>query len=170
VGVHQVRFATTDAVGTIGTVSMLVDVRPPWRQVQFPGDYGNAATEATIWGFNADPDGDGLTNRDEYRFGSDPKNPASRGSVTYFAQPQSGAVGLQMRFLRRRYDPTLVYAPEGSSDLGTWNGGPSAVREVSAEVVYPGGEFESVTVEAAPTTIVPSASRYFLRLRVVPSP
>jgi hypothetical protein len=43
-----------------------------WLQQHFPTTYGNAALEATVWGDQADPDGDGCGNLVEFVTQRDP--------------------------------------------------------------------------------------------------
>ena len=169
-GTYRIDLAAADLDGVVGRGTTVVRVLPPWRQVNFPGDFGNPLTEATIWGWNADPDHDGLTNLQEYRFGSDPNNPASRGSVRVAAFPHDGTLNLQLSYLRRLYDPTILYTPEASPDLINWTSGIGVTQEVFSDIVYPGGEMESVTTEAVPTTVLPPIPRYYLRLRTSPAP
>jgi hypothetical protein len=71
--------AANSAGKTSATLTLTVTATPPvvsinsWRLANF----GASATDPSIAGDTADPDGDGYTNLDEYTFGSQPLNPAS---------------------------------------------------------------------------------------------
>jgi hypothetical protein len=62
------RILTLTVTATAPAVSI-----DAWRFAKF----GASATDPSIAGDMADPDGDGYTNRDEFNFGSDPLNRAS---------------------------------------------------------------------------------------------
>lgn len=84
-----------------------------WLQTKFPGQYDNAALEATIWGDHADPDGDGCPNIIEFMMAREPKAPDAN-------------LGPQVRIdgndLVVTYRETTVADP-GVTWLGEWSQG-----------------------------------------------
>jgi hypothetical protein len=88
-----------------------------------PAIVADAALRASVWGELADPDGDGIANLLEYAFGGDPlvastdtrpqTHFVTEGGVEYLAvtfRPNPGAID-------------LIFEPQVSSDLETWQGG-----------------------------------------------
>jgi hypothetical protein len=79
-GVSHSVIQAANKVGKFSAIlTLTVTDAPPvvtiqgWRQANF----GASATDSSIAGDTADPDGDGYLNLDEYDFGSQPLNPAS---------------------------------------------------------------------------------------------
>lgn len=84
-GTTRVLVGAGNSAGNISvTLTISVAANPPlitwdaWRLATF----GASATEPTIAGDQADPDGDGYTNLDEFLFGSNPLDPASVPAAT----------------------------------------------------------------------------------------
>ena len=109
---------TGAASGTlvIGTVSL-----DPWRTSQFTPEQIAAGLAAD----NADPDGDGFTNLDEYVMGTNPQSATpqplaitptanNRITLTFFAR---SATGSGYAGLTRRYD---LQQSTNSADPGSW--------------------------------------------------
>ena len=157
---------STDSSQLTGSATTLVTVLPPWQEVNFPGEFGNPDTEATIWGWSADPDQDGSDNKMEWQFGGDPNDPLST-PVTGLVQPPAplSASGLRILYRRRLNDPFVTYTEQGTSDLVNWLSGPLVINEISRTTIFPGGEYEDVVIEAIPTTSRLLPERYFLRVR-----
>jgi hypothetical protein len=79
-GVSSILVDAHNAAGHLGiTLTLTVTDTLPvisieaWRWAHF----GASATDATVAGDLADPDGDGFTNLDEFSAGSDPLDPTS---------------------------------------------------------------------------------------------
>ena len=100
-----------------------------------------------------DPDGDGLTNFQEFAFGLDPTNGSSVNPVT---QPLDPATG---RFqYTRRAGTGLTYQILASTNLGTWNPDPGAT-EVA---VTTSGDIQTVTVHVS---TAPLNGKLFVRVQ-----
>jgi sialate O-acetylesterase len=94
-----------------------------WQEEHFsPEELGTPDLESSVWGYDADPDGDGLGNLLEYAFGLDPR--ASDGSL----QPISIVVEsgqLKVRYLvsrKAKADPYLDLRLETTSELSRQSG------------------------------------------------
>ncbi len=105
-----------------------------WRGQHFTAmDLDDPAKEATIWGNDADPDGDGNSNRKEYALGGEPLDPTDAnlhvaGRVT---TGPGGEVIIELTYWQRSNDPALTFTHEVSSDLQTWNSGPAQTVLIS---------------------------------------
>lgn len=113
----------------------------PW-QVQYFGE----TSLPTVAGADADPDADGLTNFQEYAFGTNPSlgaggvlrwsgsNLLERGVPTPFASGTAGTFTFRAVFARRKDFAAagLSYTVEFSGDLSTWRAS-TATPSVLAE-------------------------------------
>lgn len=98
-----------------------------------------------ISGELADPDSDGIPNLTEFGEHLLPKTPDSGSGGLPSAEVVGGA--LRLIFTRVKAATDLIYRPRVTTDLATWNFGPSFIQEIS---VVDQGETEEVTVEAFP--------------------
>ncbi len=78
----------------------------------------------------ADADGDGLDNRAEYAFGTDP----ARADAPLPGQLLRNGENLDWSFIRRGDDPSLVFTIQSSTDLLTWQ---SASLTLLSQVPHP---------------------------------
>lgn len=78
----------------------------------------------------ANPDGDGLDNRAEYAFGTDP----ARADAALPGQILRNGENLEGGFTRRGDDPSLTFTLQSSTDLGTWQ---SASLTLLSQVPHP---------------------------------
>lgn len=101
----------------------------------------------------ADPDGDGATNLQEYRAGTDPRSAASVLRVTGWQWAADGAL-----VLRFPVAPSRAYVVESSSDLLTWT-------TLSGRLTYPEAGWGQWIGEA-PGANVASPTVLFLRVSV----
>lgn len=186
VGDHPVKLSGTSGTGS--TAVLLNGVAPPttitngtlritkkpidlWREMQFPGDIGDPAREASVWGDDADPDADGLKNLAEFALGLDPNDPvlpeagaARTGVPQAVVVSEAGQDYLGLSFTRRVERPCHQITVEVSGDLQAWD--PAAATVLTAPpVTLPGGQFELVTYRRV-LPISPARAREFLRLRV----
>ena len=101
----------------------------------------------------ADPDGDGMTNQEEFAFGSDPSNGAAAAPITSPLDLPNET------FTYTRRNPALsglTYTVWTSTDLRTWT--PDPVTELAT-----GGDIQTVTVTLS-ADILRSAPKLFVRI------
>ncbi len=124
-------------------------------------ELADAAAEATLWGRQADPDGDGMANLIEYALGTDPRtaNPGGLGGV--LRSPAMAEGVFELAFRRRPGVSGVAYELESSPDLSTW--APVDAGDITETVVDCGCGLEEVTWRIEPA---PGQPRVFYRLRV----
>ncbi|MCX8156808.1 MAG: Ig-like domain-containing protein [Verrucomicrobiae bacterium] len=111
-----------------------------WRQQYFSAaDLGNPAKEATVWGDQADPDGDGRNNLQEYVAGTVPTNAASRLQFSI----ERGAGVVRLRITPRAEGRTYV-ALVSSSPLGPFTPLANPLTQISGN--------ELIITDTAPGT------------------
>jgi hypothetical protein len=162
VGDYVVVITASDCAQNQVTCATTVHVRTDPRATAFPGSFGNPALEATVWGWDADPDGDGLTNDDEYAAGTDMAKPSALGDAFTFRRVmRDGRLVAEISYRRRTNDPSLEYILEGSIDVGGWFGGLGHFEDIS-QVPDALAGFNRVTVWSVDSGIY---DRFFVRLR-----
>jgi hypothetical protein len=104
-----------------------------WAAAKFGSAYGDPKTQATLWGHNADPDGDGISNLLEYAFGLDPKTPSRNGLpiVGLATRSEDGMTYLTLTYSTPVYATGLTFIPQISTNLVNWQSGPNATAVVS---------------------------------------
>lgn len=142
----------------------LLDPNLNWKTFHF----GNNATNATVAGDFADPDGDGMVNLLEYALGTDPLV-ADSGDLFSAAVVGGHA---QVSFNRNASATDLTYVLETAPDLATWTpvithtnpsgwtGGASATEAPPSAL--PPDQTVQVTIDLG----APSSTAQFVRLRV----
>lgn len=121
-----------------------------WQEENFPPGAGMAALDA-------DPDGDGLTNLEEYFFGGSPLVPDADRLPRFTVDPETRTV----QFLRSQLPADLALSYEISTDLSQWQTAELG-RDLELVDVSPlGGGSEAVRVRFMGT-----AAKAFLRLRI----
>ncbi len=163
-GSYLVTLSAVDTADLTGTATALLTILPPWQKVNFPADFGNPEAEESVWGWSADPDGDGDNNAKEWQLGGDPNDPRSRAVSEAIPSSLAHGGALRVRYRRRYNDPAVSYLEQCSGDMTNWRSGPGITAQVSATLVYPGGEYEEVEVEAVETGSPPIPTEYFLRI------
>jgi hypothetical protein len=132
-------------------VQPITDPLEAWRMIQFgsiaPG--GDAALDA-------DPDGDGAKNLEEYALGTLPRGASSRPLVGQSVVEEAGARRLRVSFTPQRSD--VVYRIETSSDLVNWTS-----FLVPSGAITPGQPY--VFTDAL-NLLDPATPRRFARLRL----
>lgn len=123
-------------------------------------ELNNAELEETLWGANADPDGDGLVNLVEYAIGTPPREPNSGPGAVLVEKDGHNYLSLA---IRRRKDPALQLAVEAAGEVadGSWSSDASVLEQF--EPVDLDDAFEEVRFDdRVPTS---EAARRFLRMR-----
>jgi len=138
-----------------------------WRYVNF----GVNVTNDAIAGTNADPDGDRLSNVEEYAFNTDPLAVHPTRVISASLVETNSAQFLAMTFPLVTAASDITYRVEASADLQTWLPGCtySGTNRVTAtaqttEFSHTGAGLETIVVrDNAPVGAAPQS---FLRLRV----
>lgn len=113
--------------------------KPEWRTASFPpADLADPAKEATVWGDNADPDGDGLSNGAEYAAQTPPlaglRTDALRSDIAGIVV-SSTTQQFPVHVLRELLPGAgYEYEAQWSDNLGNWTTVPwSSLIEVSRQ-------------------------------------
>jgi hypothetical protein len=138
-----------------------------WRFVNF----GSGATNDSVAGNLADPDGDDWSNLYEYAFNTDPLASNTTRNVRASIVTTNNQPYLAATFSLVTAASDITYRVDASADLENWLPGCtySGTNRVTAsahtaEFSKSGAGLETITVRDQ--TPVPAASRRFLRLRV----
>ena len=179
-GEPYVAFLVQDEAGTAGSpilhgLAPLSHLTVPetiasWQAFHFGAALLTPANESTLWGPQADPDGDGRSNLLEYALTSDPLAPDASPLATGQASGR-----LTITFSRNPLRQDLRYTVEASPDQAPGNWSPLAISEAGAALtaVPPSlplltettaGPVLSVTLRD--NVVISSQFRHFLRLRV----
>lgn len=104
-----------------------------WTYTSFPNL--SPATEASVWGDAADPDGDGYTNLEEFAHGLDPNvADAASNLIACSREAVGGAIVLAYKLRIDGQTQALNYVVEVAADLdGTWTALPPEDYEVLGE-------------------------------------
>lgn len=116
---QEVTFTPTDT-STHTTTTFFIEVTVESAFANWIDDFFPGETDPAIVGPEADPDGDGLTNEQEWLWGTDPSDPASRYVLEQEVGTMSG--GGDAFILRFPTLPGRVYTVERSTTLqsGSW--------------------------------------------------
>ncbi|MFN7141049.1 MAG: Ig-like domain-containing protein, partial [Limisphaerales bacterium] len=131
-----------------------------WIYTHFTGaELDNPEGETTLWGPNADPDGDGLENLAEYGLGTSPREPNSKPGAIFVSKNDSQHLSLQ---LNRRKDPNLLLSVAVSSEVNEkWSSSEEDLE--TFEPVDLGNGFEQVRFDDR--TAATDSARRFMRMR-----
>jgi len=162
VGADSFRLQVSDGQG--GSDQLLVQVTvaaPP----AYDGWTYNAfapltpETESSVWGQNADPDGDGLTNLEEFAHGTTPEVADGGLALIAAATTEDDKVLLSYRVRLDGSAPALNYVVETTNGLtGPWSALPASEYE-DVGTVDLGGGFQRRTIRL--TTPLVSNHRFF---------
>jgi len=175
-GTNTVRVLARDNEGASATNSFLLTVitntasvarstpLAQWQRLFF-GDaaLADAGQESTLWGDQADSDGDGIPNLTEYMFGSNPRIADVSDPSRITLSPLSGtSQWVTISFKRRSSDWYLTYSLEASSDLILWQPVGALVLGESQTPLLPGVAWVTQDV------LIPGGlmNHQFYRLRV----
>ena len=163
-----------NTAGSVTSDPAILSLRAPtlveWRVTHFSQtDLNDSAKEVSVWGLNADPDKDGLSNLLEYATHSSPISFTSANPVV----PSTENNRLVLQFTRLN-PPTVEYQLEASPDLREW----SRVATLPAGATSWSGTGTAAETGAGATRIVKltdveplgSTPNHFLRLRVNATP
>lgn len=114
---YHYRVAITDGVG-LGSISAVRSAQPVNSYAAWSANAFSGATDPSLVGATADPDGDGIANLLEYAFASDPLAGDSAASAPRLTMNDSG--DLVFEFRRAKAAADLVLVVQNSSDLATW--------------------------------------------------
>ncbi len=133
-GDYQVIISATDCNKNTVTCVVNLHVRTDPRATAFPTAFGIPALEATVWGWTADPDGDGLTNEQEDALGTNMAVAVAGDLSAAFSFRHimfGGMEGIEVSYRKRNNNPSYDYSPEGSAELTGWFGGLGHFEETS---------------------------------------
>ena len=136
-----------------------------------PSATGPAAANAAVAGNYADPDGDGLSNLEEYAFNTDPLASNPTRSVSASLVTTNGQKFLALTFPLVTAALDITYRVEASPDLQSWLTGCTysgtnrvTVTAHTTEFSRTGAGLETIIVRD--NTPVGATPHRFLRLRV----
>ena len=177
-------FLAQDEAGTPGTPILhgiaplnhliIPETLTSWQAFQFRGSNPNAANEGTLWGSEADPDSDGLSNLMEYALSTPPLSanalPLSVGESSQ---------RLTLTFPRNPLRRDLRYTVEASFSLAadSWSplasgaaGGPLSAVSPALPLITETPSGKTIRVSVRDTLVQTAQAKRFLRLRVTLQP
>ena len=139
---------TFDVV-VVDDVNLANTPRDIWNLSYFGNDATNQLLEGSMWGGDANPDGDLLDNDQEYAFGSDPLS-----MDDHFITLEKGDMAGQMviTYVRRSDDPGLTFILQGSTNVTSWQSLQWTVLGESLMNVDAETELVTLTIQVVETT------------------
>ncbi|MFA7174825.1 MAG: M6 family metalloprotease domain-containing protein [Kiritimatiellia bacterium] len=116
-------------------------------------------TDGLITERNHDPDGDGLTNNQEYVFVSDPRTSNNTANHILEIQRGSNASIIVIAYRRRSNDPSLHFVVEKSTDMRIWS-------DCSPWIIMQTQQPLSAEAVEERVTMISSLGRCFFRIKV----
>lgn len=136
-----------------------------WQALNFAAeDLADPSKEASVWGNEADPDGDGFANVIEMAFGTSPVNAASKQApvCSWWTDPENSARYLTISCLIREEMAGVSLVAEASPDLVTWD---NELPQVGPPVPQGSGMVLMTFRDTIPASSAPDEPR-FIRLKV----
>jgi hypothetical protein len=135
----QVNYDKNSIVLTVnGTITTFAE----WQQSRFTIDEQN---DPAISGATADPDGDGLSNRLEYFFGTEPKAPGSRAGTHSSIVSENGQRFFRLTFPRAQGMIDASFTIERNTTLANASGWATVAHQIVSST--PGNGVELITVK-----------------------
>ena len=156
------RDVDDETASTTFSLTVVGGTLSDWRAYYFGSAVNDPTKEGSIWGNNADPDGDGLNNWAEYVSGSNP-TAFNASALRLAVQSDSVTDHVWVTYQRRRNDSQIIYRLEFSTNFGAWSSAAPLVTETAIPI---SADFERVTAEL----LDPASGPRFFRLRVTPAP
>ena len=126
--VSQASQAIVGAINSGGVEMKMADVgsacevplfsQDDWIRSHFGDDFNNES----ISGWNADPDGDGLTNLEEYALGSTPTDPSSKGGICPVFVEEGGQEYGGVEVMKNPFAEGVFVSLQTSLTMDSWNG------------------------------------------------
>ena len=151
--------ATVSDTNYLGTASGTLIIQPNFAAYQSQYFSSGQLADPTVSGPSANPAHDGMDNLLKYAFGLDPTLVDSAADLPVAGQT---AGALTLSYIRRHDISDLAYTVEVSSDLVTWQSGPSYTQELSVTPLDAQRDQVLVT-DLAPLS---GSIKRFIRLRV----
>ncbi len=165
-GVRKAGVPVFDAGGK-AAFSISRDYRTAWYEVdtrtgqESPfdrwriGHFAEAAlADFGVSGFDADPDGDGLSNLFEYAIGTDPNGSGVAGRYSALLAPDNGTEYLTVTALKNPAATDVQFSAEVSADLTGWTNDVTVLQN------------DTTLFKVRDNTPVPAAPRRFMRTKV----
>lgn len=173
VGTYSIIIRATDGDQNTAECMTTLVVKETWEESNFgPTAANDPALEATVWGFFADPDEDGLVNGYEKMLNSNPNDGMDPGSPFQTELvTEEGSTFLKISFVQ----PILSWGdsmlPEGSSGLlrDDWSPGLDLFKPLPYQTLkLPGGIYQRVSYKAQESGGTAALQAYFVRLGLYP--
>ena len=114
--VFRISFLFITSLFAQQTISPVADPYRLWAISEWGATVVNDSTQkATVWGPNANPDGDASLNLQEYAFGTDPRQFTQNPVVTDVGQSLLGYTSMTAQ--QKADDPALIVIPQYSNDM-----------------------------------------------------
>jgi len=170
-GTHEITVTAVDGSGKTTECFVMFTVENSWPSQQFgQAAASNPALEATVWGGQADPDDDGLSNALEEALGTDPIEENRLSSLLEFKTERDEWGTFPMVILTRLISQTGPQVElEGTGALGSvpWDSGPDLLEELPGRASpLLGGKHERVVFKIRQPLQEGTNSAYFLRFKL----
>jgi hypothetical protein len=173
-GTYAITLFVSDSDGETAQCTTKLVVEPRWEEKQFGATVvSNPSLEATVWGAQADPDLDGLSNEMEEALGTSPNQRNGLGSLLTIVPESPGQPGFPLLITlpqpRRQDAPAIELETLEALDGSPWIGGPDIFELLPGRSeANPDGRTESVTYRVRHPISATISNTLFLRVRLRP--